>query len=94
MLNLLQVVDGHICWQASTVLALWQVFAARFELHQQVYMHPTTKAAEALVADALVAANALLNLQDCCKRWVQRQPASTSMSLLQFRDCTAERTPY
>jgi HD superfamily phosphohydrolase len=66
VLILLQVVDGHICWHASAVPAVWQAFAARFELHQQVYLHPRTKAAEAMVADALVAANALLKLPDCC----------------------------
>jgi HD superfamily phosphohydrolase len=63
-----QVVGGHICWQPKALHAVWQLFASRFELHQQVYQHPGTKGVEALVADALVAADSLLNLRERCNK--------------------------
>jgi HD superfamily phosphohydrolase len=62
------VVEGHICWQPWALQGVWQLFASRFELHQQVYQHPATKGVEALVADALVAADCLLNLRERCDK--------------------------
>jgi HD superfamily phosphohydrolase len=60
--SLLQVLSGQICFeqqQQQHVAALYDVRAA---LHERVYQHPMAKAAQLMIADALAAAEPVLQV--------------------------------
>ncbi len=54
----MKVIDDEICFKASEVLNLYELFHTRASLHQRVYTHRKAKAIEYMVVDALVAADA------------------------------------
>lgn len=54
----MKVIDDEICFKASEVLNLYELFHTRASLHQRVYTHKKAKAIEYMVVDALVAADA------------------------------------
>lgn len=59
---LTQVLSGHICYeqrQQQHVAALYDVRAA---LHERVYQHPRAKSAQLMIADALAAAEPMLQV--------------------------------
>ena len=53
----MKVIDDEICFKASEVLNLYELFHTRASLHQRVYTHKKAKAIEYMVVDALCAAD-------------------------------------
>ena len=49
----MKVIDDEICFKASEVLNLYELFHTRASLHQRVYTHKKAKAIEYMVVDAL-----------------------------------------
>lgn len=54
----MKVIEDEICFKASEVLNLYELFHTRASLHQRVYTHRKAKAIEYMVVDALVQADA------------------------------------
>ena len=54
----MKVIDDEICFKASEVLNLYELFHTRASLHQRVYTHKKAKAIEYMVVDALCLADA------------------------------------
>lgn len=54
----MKVIDDEICFKASEVLNLYELFHTRASLHQRVYTHKKAKAIEYMVVDALSEADA------------------------------------
>ena len=55
----MKVIDNEICFKASEVLNLYELFHTRASLHQRVYTHRKAKSIEYMVVDALVEADAV-----------------------------------
>jgi HD superfamily phosphohydrolase len=53
-----KVIDDEICFKASEVLNLYELFHTRASLHQRVYTHRKAKAIEYMVVDCLLHADA------------------------------------
>ena len=58
LMQYMKVIDDEICFKASEVLNVYELFHTRASLHQRVYTHRKAKAIEYMVVDALVAADA------------------------------------
>ena len=58
LMQYIKVIDDEICFKASEVLNVYELFHTRASLHQRVYSHRKAKAIEYMVVDALVAADA------------------------------------
>ena len=52
-----KVIDDEICYKASEVLNLYELFHTRASLHQRVYTHRKAKAIEYMVVDCLLHAD-------------------------------------
>ena len=53
----LKVIDDTICFKASEVHNIYDIFHTRASLHRRVYTHKVNKAIEYMVVDALIEAN-------------------------------------
>lgn len=60
----LQVLSGHICYDQQQQQHVAAVYDARAYLHEHVYQHWQAKAAQLVIADALAAAEPVLQLKD------------------------------
>jgi HD superfamily phosphohydrolase len=58
LMQYIKVIDDEICFKASEVLNVYELFHTRASLHQRVYTHRKAKAIEYMVVDALVSADA------------------------------------
>lgn len=59
-----QVLSGHVCFDQRQQQQVAAIFDARAELFERVYQHRHAKAAELMIADALVAAEPVLQIRD------------------------------
>lgn len=59
-----RVVDGRICFHAKVAPNLYQLFALRLNLHQQVYGHKTCTVAKLMLRDALDHIDAAVDLSE------------------------------
>ena len=64
LMEMSKVVGGEMCWKASEVDNIYDLFHTRASLHKRIYTHKKAKAIEFMVADALAAANSVLKLTD------------------------------
>ena len=62
IIEYMKVLDNQICFKASEIGNLCQLFSTRANLHNTVYTHKKGKAIEYMVVDALLAAEPVLNL--------------------------------
>ena len=58
LMQYMKVIEDEICFKASEVLNVYELFHTRASLHQRVYSHRKAKAIEYMVVDALVHADA------------------------------------
>lgn len=58
------MLSGHICYDQRQQQHVAAVYDARAFLHDSVYNHPQAKAAELVIADALAAAERVLQIAD------------------------------
>lgn len=74
--SFMKVIDDKICFKASEVYNVYELFHTRASLHQKVYTHRKAKAVEYMVVDALAEAdvvwngeisNAIWNVEDFVK---------------------------
>ena len=52
-----RVIDDTICFKASEVGNIYEIFHTRASLHRRVYTHKVAKAIEYMIVDAMVEAN-------------------------------------
>ncbi|CAK8532902.1 unnamed protein product [Lathyrus sativus] len=64
LMETMRVLDDEICYRAKDYLTIHKLFATRADLYRTVYTHPKVKAIELMVVDALVQANAYLQISD------------------------------
>eukprot|EP00854_Cymbomonas_tetramitiformis_P008007 gene8007-9517_t len=57
----MRVIDDEICFKASEVGNIYELFHTRTSLHQRVYTHRKAKAIEFMVVDALLEADIAMN---------------------------------
>ena len=61
MLSMIKVIDDKICFKASEVYNVYELFHTRASLHQKVYTHKKAKGVEYMVVDALAEADIVWN---------------------------------
>jgi HD superfamily phosphohydrolase len=78
----MKVIDDEICFKASEVLNLYELFHTRASLHQRVYTHRKAKAIEYMVVDALVAADDAWGSEISNAIWAPKSFAKLDDSIL------------
>ena len=58
-----QVLGGQVVYEQRQQLAVAHLFDVRAAMHQQVYQDPQAKAAQTMIADAMLLANTQLNIE-------------------------------
>jgi len=61
LLSMIKVIDDKICFKASEVYNVYELFHTRASLHQKVYTHKKAKGVEYMVVDALAEADIVWN---------------------------------
>lgn len=62
LMEMMRVLGDEICYPAKEYLTVQKLFSTRADLYRTVYTHPKVKAIELMVTDALVKANAYLEI--------------------------------
>ena len=57
LMSFMKVIDDQICFKASEVYNVYDLFHTRANMHQKVYTHKKAKAIEYMIVDALVEAD-------------------------------------
>lgn len=60
----IKVIDGQIAYNIKRIPELYQFYHTRYNLYKQIYHHPTTKAVEYMLVDAIINANSLLKIEE------------------------------
>ncbi|XRB15909.1 deoxynucleoside triphosphate triphosphohydrolase SAMHD1 [Pseudoscourfieldia marina] len=63
LMHFLKVLDDEICWKASEVQNIYELYAARSSMHRRIYTHPKAKAIEYMIVDALLEAEPIMQLK-------------------------------
>ncbi len=61
LMSFMKVIDDKICFKASEVYNVYELFHTRASLHQKVYTHKKAKGVEYMVVDALAEADVVWN---------------------------------
>ena len=65
----MKVIDDKICFKASEVYNVYELFHTRASLHQKVYTHRKAKAVEYMVVDALAEADVVWSGENLKRHW-------------------------